>query len=129
MAIAVHRPYSFAARRAGTAERRQQIFHEAVRLLEQEYADGITLDSAARRLATSRRQLQRVLAEVGGTSFRELLTEVRMRRAREALASGAWSVREVARSVGYDQAADFTKAFGRYHGVSPSRFRAAALRT
>ena len=128
MAVAVHPQYSFAARRPGTTERRQEIFHEAVQLLEREYWNGITLDSAARRLATSRRQLQRVLAEVGETSFSELLTEVRMRRARERLADETRSVRDVARSVGYEQAADFTKAFGRYHGVSPSRFRAAALR-
>jgi AraC family transcriptional regulator, regulatory protein of adaptative response / methylphosphotriester-DNA alkyltransferase methyltransferase len=126
MAIAVHPRRPFDAHRDATVERRRQIFHEAVELLEREYGDGVTLDFAARELATSRRQLQRVLAEVGGTSFRQLLTEVRMRRARAALANGEGSVREVARSVGYDQAADFTKAFRRYHGVPPSRFRNAA---
>ena len=59
----------------------------------------------ARRVASSRRQLQRSYAEIGSTTFREHLTAVRMERAAELLATRGLTVREVAHRVGYRQPA------------------------
>ena len=92
-------------------------------IVEAEYASDLALDDIARRVATSRRQLQRAYSEVGHTTFREQLTRVRMERAAELLRHGGLTVREVARSVGYRQPAQFAKAFRRHHGVVPSEFR------
>jgi AraC-like DNA-binding protein len=82
------------------------------------------LDDIARRVASSRRQLQRAYAEIGQTTFRDHLTRVRMQKAAEMLATRALTVREVAHRVGYRQPAQFAKAFRRYQGVAPSDFRA-----
>ena len=60
-----------------------------VAIVEAEYADDLSLDDIARRVASSRRQLQRAYAEIGHTTFREHLTRVRMDRAAELLANGA----------------------------------------
>ncbi len=109
-----------------TVSRRRALFEEAVEIIEREYATEMELDAVARRLATSRRQLQRAFAEAGGTSFRTRLAEVRMQKALELLREGSLPVRDVATSVGYRQAAQFAKAFRRHHGQSPSAFRAAA---
>ena len=51
-----------------------------------EYAAELSLDDIARRVASSRRQLQRAYAEIGNTTFRDHLTRVRMERAAELLA-------------------------------------------
>ena len=91
-----------------------------------EFASELSLDDIARRVASSRRQLQRAYAEIGNTTFREHLTAVRMIRAAEMLASRALTVREVAHRVGYRQPAQFAKAFRRHHGSSPSTFRSKA---
>jgi AraC family transcriptional regulator of adaptative response / methylphosphotriester-DNA alkyltransferase methyltransferase len=91
--------------------------------VEREYASPLALDDVARRVAASRRQLQRAYAEIGGTTFREHLTRVRMERAAELLAGHVPTVREVAHRVGYRQPAQFAKAFRRHHGVAPSDFR------
>ena len=80
----------------------------------------LSLDDIARRVASSRRQLQRAYAEIGGTTFREHLTEVRMDRAADCSPSRDLTVREVAQRVGYRQPAQFAKAFRRRHG-SPRR--------
>ena len=112
------------AMRSGTVLRRRTLFEEAVEIIEREYASDLELDAVARRLATSRRQLQRAFAEAGQTSFRTHLAEVRMRRALEMLREGSLPVREVAGRVGYRQAAQFAKAFRRHHGVAPTAFRA-----
>ena len=89
--------------RSGTVARRRTLFQEASEIIEREYAQQIELDDVARRLATSRRQLQRAFAEAGATSFRTHVAKVRMRRALELLREGNLAVRDVANSVGYRQ--------------------------
>src|SRR5919112_1626066 len=111
--------------RTGTVARRRTLFEEAVDIIEREYAQPLELDDVARRLATSRRQLQRAFAEIGGTSFRTYVARVRMRRALDLLREGRLPVREVANSVGYRQPAQFAKTFRRHHGAPPSSFRGA----
>ncbi len=109
--------------RPSTVRLRTSLFHEANAIVEREYASELSLDDIARRVASSRRQLQRAYSEIGDTTFREHLTAVRMERAAELLATHRLSVREVAHRVGYRQPAQFAKAFRRHHGVSPSGLR------
>ena len=111
--------------RPSTVRHRTSLFEDAVAIVEAEYASELSLDDIARRVASSRRQLQRAYSEIGRTTFRDHLTGVRMDRASEFLAARGLTVREVAYRVGYRQPAQFAKAFRRHHGVSPSDFRAA----
>jgi AraC family transcriptional regulator, regulatory protein of adaptative response / methylphosphotriester-DNA alkyltransferase methyltransferase len=111
--------------RPSTVRHRTSLFEDAVAIVEAEYASDLSLDDIARRVASSRRQLQRAYAEIGRTTFREHLTRVRMERAAELLASRMFTVREVANRVGYRQPAQFAKAFRRHRGVSPSDFRSS----
>jgi AraC family transcriptional regulator, regulatory protein of adaptative response / methylphosphotriester-DNA alkyltransferase methyltransferase len=110
--------------RPTTIRHRTSLFEEAVEIVEREYASDLSLDDIARRVASSRRQLQRAYAEIGGTTFRDHLTTVRMQRAAELLAGRGLTVREVANRVGYRQPAQFAKAFRRHQGLAPSDFRA-----
>jgi AraC-like DNA-binding protein len=114
--------------RTGTLARRRTLFEEAAEIIGREYARPIELNDVARRLATSRRQLQRAFAEVGETSFRTHVAKVRMRRALELLREGDLPVRDVANSVGYRQPAQFAKTFRRHHGAPPSSFRGPHVR-
>jgi AraC family transcriptional regulator, regulatory protein of adaptative response / methylphosphotriester-DNA alkyltransferase methyltransferase len=110
--------------RPSTIRHRSSLLEEANAIVERDYASDLSLDDIARRVASSRRQLQRAYAEIGGTTFRDYLTHVRMERAAELLATRMFTVREVANRVGYRQPAQFAKAFRRHRGVSPSDFRA-----
>jgi AraC-like DNA-binding protein len=109
--------------RPATVRLRKSLYDDAKAIVEQEYASELSLDDIARRVASSRRQLQRAYSEVGDTTFRDHLTRVRMSRAAELLATRELTVREVAHRVGYRQPAQFAKAFRRQHGLSPSAFR------
>jgi two-component system response regulator YesN len=109
--------------RDGTIDRRRTLYEEAQEIIRSEYPSDLELDDVARRLATSRRQLQRSFAEVGNTSFRSYVAHVRMQRALELLQDGSLPVRDVASSVGYRQPAQFAKTFRRHHGAPPSSFR------
>jgi AraC family transcriptional regulator of adaptative response / methylphosphotriester-DNA alkyltransferase methyltransferase len=109
--------------RPATVRHRTSLFEDATGIVDTEFASDLSLDDIARRVASSRRQLQRAYAEIGRTTFREHLTSVRMDRAAEMLGARGPTVREVAHRVGYRQPAQFAKAFRRHHGVSPSTFR------
>ena len=111
--------------RPATVQLRASLYADAVAIVEREYARDVALDDIARRIASSRRQLQRAYAEIGGTTFRDHLTAVRMERAAELLTRRNVTVREVAHRVGYRQPAQFAKAFRRHLGVAPSDYRTA----
>jgi len=111
--------------RRTTVESRRVLFEEAAAIVAFEYPDRLELNTLARRLATSPRQLQRAFADAGQTSFRTYLRGVRMERADELLREGSLRVGEVAEAVGYSQPAQFAKAFRRHHGHAPSALRAA----
>ena len=60
--------------RPATIRHRTNLFEEATAIVEREFASDLSLDEIARRVASSRRQLQRAYAEIGNTTFREHLT-------------------------------------------------------
>ena len=115
--------------RPTTIRLRTSLFEEATEIVDLEYGSDLSLDEIARRVASSRRQLQRAYAEIGRTTFRDHLTRVRMEKAAELLTSRGLTVREVAHRVGYRQPAQFAKAFRRHLGVAPSDYRADQGRT
>ncbi len=112
--------------RPTTISFRTSLYEDACAIVHEEYAQDLSLDDLARRVASSRRQLQRAFAEIGDTTFREYLTAVRMDRAADLLTERDLTVREVAQRVGYRQPAQFAKAFRRRHGSAPSMFRSQA---
>src|SRR5690349_24654813 len=93
--------------RPSTIRHRTSLFGDAVRIVDAEYATELPLDDIARRVASSRRQLQRAYAEIGDTTFRDHLASIRMQRAAELLVGRGLTVREVAYRVGYRQPAQF----------------------
>jgi AraC family transcriptional regulator of adaptative response / methylphosphotriester-DNA alkyltransferase methyltransferase len=112
--------------RQSTQTRRRTLFEEALGAIRHHYADEtLSLGDVAHTIATSRRQLQRVLSE-HGTSFRAELQRERMTRAAHLLRESRVPVSSVARAVGYRQAAQFSKAFRRHFGKPPSAVRRAA---
>lgn len=109
--------------RTSTLELRAELLRDARSIIEREYAGTLHLDDVAGRIATSRRQLQRVFTDLAGHSFRSELTAVRMDHAARLLAHTTLPVGEIARRVSYRQSAQFAKAFRAHHGIAPSAYR------
>jgi len=82
-----------------------------------------SLDDVACALRASRRTLVRRLGDAG-TSFRELLERAQQRDAEALLRESELDVAEVARALGYEDAANFGRACRRWFGMSPGRYRA-----
>ena len=84
-----------------------------------------SLDNVARSLGTSRRSLQRRLADENLT-YARVLDDVRSTMARAYLGQRELSIAEVAYLLGFAEQSSFTRAFRRWTGVSPAEFRRAA---
>ena len=102
-----------------TKDLRESIYADAIALIARTDERQPTVEQVARAVATSRRQLQRVFREIGGTSFREHVVATRIDRARRMLLDGV-PVGEVSRRCGYTHTSHFTRAFRRRHGITPS---------
>src|SRR5262249_17128944 len=83
---------------------------------------GSDMDEMARELEMTTRTLRRRL-ETEGTSFSELVDEVRLMLAEDLLGSENMSVAEVADQLGYSEVSNFIRAFKRLTGSTPSAYR------
>jgi AraC-like DNA-binding protein len=79
----------------------------------------------ARRLALSLRNMQRKLADEG-TSFQAILDDTRAGLARSYLDEGRYSVSEVTYLLGFSGVSNFSRAFKRWTGLSPTAYREAS---
>lgn len=84
----------------------------------------VKLKSVAREIGMSPRTLQRRLKS-SGVDFEELRDETRRSEALRLVRLGKYTATEIAYMVGYSDPAHFTRAFKRWTGNAPSRFRSA----
>lgn len=106
-----------AARQQQTSARVRQLLHGNL-----EQGQILSLQEVAAQLAMSERKLQRLLRDEA-VQFRDLLDEVRGRLARQMLANVTVPIGHVADRLGFDSSSAFTRAFRRWHGVSPRAMR------
>jgi len=78
--------------------------------------------SAASRAHMSLRTAQR-LAASHGTSLQKLIDEIRWANATEFLSDPAMNLETIATMLGYSDVRAFTRAFKRWSGTTPSKFR------
>lgn len=96
------------------------------RLLRDPSAPPSMVEVAAVRHVTERTLRRQLEAE--GTSFRQLLDEVREALAHELLLEAGLSVEQTARRLGFAEPASFVHAFRRWTGTTPGGYRDAHRR-
>jgi AraC-like DNA-binding protein len=86
------------------------------------HRSGVSLADAAVFYDLDVRTLRRSLAHCG-TSWREILKELRCRRAEELLENTAFKIDYVARLAGYSSTSAFVKVFRKRYSSTPSQYR------
>ena len=98
---------------------------DLIRVLSENYRKpDLELSDVARKLGVSPSQLSRVLNQQVGISFRHLLRNMRLEEAKRMLASGKYSIKEVAASVGFSDSHYFSRSFKELTGLSATEYRA-----
>jgi AraC-like DNA-binding protein len=106
-------------------DRADVVANVRARILELLPSGGCSKGKVARDLAMSATTLHQRLNE-RGTSFHTLLNDIRQELATGYLHRSATPVTEIAFVLGFTDVSNFTRAFKRWTGVSPTRYRERA---
>ena len=105
-------------------KRYSTITQDIIAVIEQKYAENITLAQIADRLGYSPAYLSRRFRADIGQSFMTYLQRYRLEAACHLLTTGEESVLRVARSVGYEDVRFFYEIFKRVYLCTPTQYRA-----
>ena len=89
---------------------------QALRYIEEHYAEDISLDLVAEKIGISSFYLSRLFRSERGESFVEYLTSVRMQTAVRLAKETRLSIREIANRTGYGSPTYFCRVFKKYTG-------------
>lgn len=102
---------------------RGAIVRAALEFCESNYHRGVTASDVARAVGYSSAHVSRLVSAYLGRSLASHLRGLRIAASKELLAGSERPVREIARAVGYEDPAHFTRAFAHATGLSPKVFR------
>ena len=105
-----------------TAEKQQKIA-PAVEYISQHYNENLTNDLLARVTGMSTVYFRKLFTKMMGISPIAYAHRLRVEKAKEILRSDYGTLSDVAQSLGYSSLYDFSRAFKRHTGVSPSRYQ------
>ncbi|WP_232436893.1 AraC family transcriptional regulator [Paenibacillus senegalimassiliensis] len=111
------------AERGTKPQTKDNYIHRCLDFLHTHYAEDITVAQLATMVGLDRKYLSALFKRTVGLPPQQYLLKYRMERACELLKRGKFTVGEVARSVGYQDALLFSKMFRKTIGVAPSDYR------
>lgn len=105
-------------------EVRVDVIEQAIRYMERRYTDSaLRLEDVARHVDRSPAYFSTLLTQKQGTSFRQLLTSMRIKEAQRLLLETGLSVGEIAERSGFVNANYFSKIFKEKTGITPRLLR------
>lgn len=99
----------------------------AIDYIESHLTDEIDFEEAARETYSSSFHFQRVFSILCGFTLGEYVRMRRLSMAASDIVNTDEKVIEIAMKYGYDSPESFTRAFTRFHGVSPSEAKRGAM--
>jgi|GEM_PF-6877157 len=106
---------------AGSAQ--DQIAEKVLRMIQEEYASDLSIESCAERLNYHPTYIWRVMRNKLGTTFQECLLTYRMKIAQQWLVETDITVNEIASRLRYNNAQNFIRSFKKITGTTPGNYR------
>ena len=97
---------------------------QAINYMKKNYSSNITVNKIAERFNIDRRYLCRLFNKYVGQSPLEFLINIRLQSAVDLLLHTDYTISQIAKSVGYDDALNFTKIFKKKMNYTPKEYRA-----
>lgn len=92
-------------------------------MINENYSENLTLELIAQKVNISTRQISRIMKKQYGCTFKEILTNKRINRAKHLLQNTNKKISEIATEIGYNSEKSFYSAFVCECGCSPSEYR------
>ena len=112
---------------AGLSNADSQRLVAARRVIEERWAEKLTLDMISRACGLNRAKLTRGFRDLFDCSVADALAQQRLGRASKMLLITDLPVSSIGYKCGYLNNASFARAFSRQFGVAPTRYRAARM--
>jgi len=103
-------------------DQKVEVIERVKEYIRENYSEDISLESVAEYISFSKYYLSKLFKEVEGINYKDYLIKIRMEKAKEMLKEGG-KIKVIAREVGYSDRNYFSRAFKKYTGISPGRFR------
>jgi len=102
-----------------TSARYSRYVAQAVRIIQQFYSTGITLEETAEKLHITPSYLSRLFKEETGTTFTEYITSYRIDRSAQLIRTGTFSIKDIYKQVGFNNYSYFIKLFKEHMKETP----------
>lgn len=102
---------------------------KAEQFIKTNYAYPLRLEDIAKEIHLTEKYMYRLFLARFGISPQKFLLKTRMEAAADLFKKTDMTVKEVANSVGYNLLTSFSKAFSKYHGISPTLFKKGIIST
>ncbi len=96
---------------------------EAIVYIEQNFHNNISIEGISQVIGINRSYFSKLFKQIIGKSPQEFLINYRMIKATELLRTTQLSVSDIGKSIGYENALHFSRAFKNIYGVSPLNWR------
>lgn len=102
---------------------RNPLAEAAAAYLMEHYAEDISLTALAEHLSANPSYLSRLLKQETGKNFTDILTGIRISRAKQLLNEPGSRITEVCEKVGYSDYSYFYQVFKKVENISPSEYK------
>ena len=102
--------------------KKQRIIADAVDYISSHYNENITNDSLALLSGVSNVYFRKLFSEIMGASPIAYVHELRIEKAKEMLKSDYGTLSDLAKAIGYSSIYDFSRAFKKHTGTSPTKY-------
>lgn len=109
----------------GVTQRDVARIEQARDLLDENYIEPPTIGALARMVGVNESKLMHLFKHLFGQTIFDYTQALRMEKAKKLLETTELSITEVAFEVGYEYSSNFTTAFRRHFGITPSVAREA----
>lgn len=101
----------------------RKIIEKAVVYINQNYSKQISLEDVAKHVNVHAVHISRLFSQQLGMNYKELVTKLRMDKAKEMLADIDVKIYEICEAIGYNKPRYFSELFKKTTGLTPLEFR------
>lgn len=93
-----------------------------IQYIQENYKD-VTLSDLSNKFHYSNEYTSRLIKELTGLNYTDILRTVRIERSQDLLANSTMTVQTIAEAVGYDTTEHYIRQFKKHTGMTPSAYR------